>query len=314
MALAKIAAGSIIVHEAAIVTSQMTKSASAQLSKTYLNDVPFQLASHWFGSVPLEQRTVTHWHTVYHMTLEDASIAAKSLWQPSDPAVLECARQHGITPVVVRTVRHIINRYLHNCRGAYTAHYTGSGVFPVTSLLNHACEPNCMLVTPLSSLSSSKGASATTCDAVIIAGRDIAAGEELTLSYARNHALDAWPSVEIRAMCLTSLGGAKCGCMTCVTERKLAAPVKELKETEIKSAMSLDAQVRPVRVSESQTVDVSLTVRVLCRFRVFRVRSLRWPTRIRSSIRIRSSTSPSDQRTSRLPSSRCATRSFGNSF
>lgn len=81
--------------------------------------------------------------------------------------------------------------------------FSGSGLFALTCLCNHACEPS--VVTRFRSW---KGATLVRVEAL----RDIPAGEELTLSY-----IDENDSLEERTGALAPYGFT-CGCPKCLLE------------------------------------------------------------------------------------------------
>ena len=78
-------------------------------------------------------------------------------------------------------------------------HHTGSAVYSLASLLNHSCEPNLEVGFP-----------ANNARLALTAARDIARGEQLTISY-----IDATASAPVRQEALQWGYGFACGCPRC---------------------------------------------------------------------------------------------------
>mmetsp|Transcript_17029 Transcript_17029/g.25775 ORF Transcript_17029/g.25775 Transcript_17029/m.25775 type:complete len:474 (+) Transcript_17029:50-1471(+) len=84
----------------------------------------------------------------------------------------------------------------------------GQGVYPHAAILNHSCDPNCIL-------------RFTNSDIEIVALRDIAKGEQLTHSY-----IDLVKDTITRQQHLSTLHGFVCSCKRCRGEIKINLPLR----------------------------------------------------------------------------------------
>ena len=91
---------------------------------------------------------------------------------------------------------------------------SGAALAPVVALANHSCVPNCQVEATRADDGDGDGVGCGSLRVSLVALRDVAAGEELTVAY-----VPVARSAEARADELASRHGFRCGCERCALER-----------------------------------------------------------------------------------------------